>query len=292
MNESPLKVRVIGVVLVRRGWTVQSIGFRKFLPVGRPEIAVEYLNRWGIDEIILLDTDATAAGRGPDVEAVERYARLAQVPLSVGGGIRNLRDIERLVRAGADKVVFNHAAARNPALLTEAAHHFGRQCIICSIDARRIEGRYEAFTLGGRDAVGLFAEELAARSRDLGAGEIFLASIDADGSQRGFDLELASRVLACVDIPVVICGGAGHPAHFEAAARLGVSGVAAGNMLHYTEHSVIAIKRYLVEAGIPVRLDTYTDYAGFKLDERGRIDRASDDYLDHIRFDYVPEEVI
>lgn len=292
MTVSPLKLRVIGVVLVRSGWTVQSIGFRKFLPIGRPEIAVEYLNRWGVDEIILLDIDATATGRAPDVDAVARYARLVQVPLSVGGGIRCLRDIERLVRAGADKVVMNRAAACNPALLSEASHHFGRQCIIASIDARREGDRYEAYTSGGRERVGLNAEDLAVRCRDFGAGEIFLTSIDQDGAQTGFDTELAIRVVKKVDVPVVICGGAGHPRHFEMAARTGVSGVAAGNMLHFTEHSVITIKRFLVDAGIPVRLDTYTQYEGFSFDERGRIARPSDDYLDHLRFEYIPEEII
>lgn len=292
MSRSPLKIRIVGVVIVRSGWTVQSIGFQRYLPVGRPEIAVEYLNRWGIDEIILLDTDATACSRGPDVEAVSRYARLVQVPLAVGGGIRDLRDIERLVHAGADKVVLNYAAAHRPELLAEAAHVFGRQCIIASIDARRHEGQFFAYTLGGRERLGLSASELAVRCRDWGAGEIFLNSIDRDGAQTGYDLELAESVVARVDVPVVICGGAGHPRHVEAATRTGVSGVAAGNMLHFTEHSVILIKRHLLDAGLPIRLDTYTDYAGMKLDEQGRLARPSDDYLDHIRFDYIPEEVI
>jgi cyclase len=292
MSGSPLRVRIVGVVIVRGGWTVQSIGFRRYLPVGRPEIAVEYLNRWGIDEIILLDIDATANGRSPDIAAVERYARIVQVPLAVGGGIRTLNDVERLVRAGADKVILNHAAVHRPTLLTEASHVFGRQCIIASIDARRVGDRYEAFTSGGREPTGLTAEEWAVRCRDLGAGEIFLASIDRDGAQSGFDTELAARVVRAVNVPVVICGGAGHPDHFAEAAATGVSGVAAGNMLHFTEHSVIVIKRHLTDIGLPVRLDSYTDYAGFRIDARGRIARQSDDYLDRIRFEYIPEEVI
>jgi cyclase len=292
MNASPLKLRVVGVVLVRSGLTVQSINFRRFLPVGRPEIAVEYLNRWGVDEIVLLDIDATTAGRGPDVAAVERYAQLIQVPLSVGGGIRSVQDIEHLVRAGADKVVVNHAAIQHPALLTDGAHIFGRQCIIASIDVRRVGGRWEVFGSGGSVATGLAVEDHAARCRERGAGEIFLNSIDCDGAQQGFDVELAQRVVRAVDVPVVLCGGAGRPEHFATAAATGVSGLAAGNMLHYTEHSVIAIKRHLVDAGVPVRLDSYTDYAGFRLDDAGRIARQPDAYLDGIRFDYIPEEII
>lgn len=288
-----LKQRVVGVIVVRSGWAVQSIGFRRYLPVGRPEIAVEYLNRWGIDEIVLLDIDAAAQGRRPDFEAVRRYAQLGQVPLTVGGGITELSDIEELIRCGADKVAVNWAAVEKRDLLAQGAHKYGNQCIVASIDARRMPGgRHEVFLRGGTQSAGLTPVEAARRACEAGAGEILVNSIDEDGAKNGYDLDLIRSVLAAVDVPVVACGGAGHPRHLLDALRLGVSGVAAANFWHFTEHSVIVAKRFLVDQGAPVRLDTYADYHGRTTDASGRAARLPDETLDHLRFDYQAEEVI
>lgn len=291
--KSNLKQRVVGVIVVRAGWAVQSIGFRRFLPVGRPEIAVEYLNRWGIDEIILLDIDATLAGRKPDFEAVGRYARFGQVPLTVGGGISEVADIERLIRAGADKVALNWAARSHPELIAAGAERFGNQCLVVSLDAREVApGRHEVFARGGREPTGLTPAEAARRACAAGAGEILINSIDHDGSGKGYDLELVRSVLEVVDVPVVACGGVGEPRHLLAGLQLGVSGVAAANFFHFTEHSVIVAKRFLLQAGAKVRLDSYADYRGAAFAERGRAARRPDADLDHLRFDYIPEEVI
>jgi imidazole glycerol-phosphate synthase subunit HisF len=288
-----LKQRVVGVIVVRSGWAVQSIGFNRYLPVGRPEIAVEYLNRWGIDEIVLLDIDAAAQGRKPDFDAVHRYARLGQVPLTVGGGITNINDIESLIRSGADKVAVNWAALENRSLLGEGATLFGSQCIVASLDAKSNgRGEHEVFIRGGREATGMSPADAARRAHEAGAGEILINSVDRDGTKKGYDLGLIRSVMDAVDVPVVACGGVGHPQHLLEGLRLGASGVAAANFWHFSEHSVIVAKRYLAAAGASIRLDTYADYHDFVIDERGRAARRADEILDHLRFDYIPEEVI
>jgi cyclase len=291
--KSGLKQRIVGVIVVRQGWAVQSIGFQRYWPVGRPEIAVEYLNRWGIDEIVLLDIDATLQGRKPNFEAVRRYAQLGQVPLTVGGGISELSDVEQLIRAGADKVALNWSALNQPALITEGASRLGNQCMVASLDARRgPDGRHEVFARGGRVATGLTPAEAARRVHAAGAGEILINSIDRDGSRLGYDLELIRSVQEAVDIPVVACGGVGEPGHLLEGLRLGVSGVAAANFWHYTEHSVIVAKRFLLARNAPVRLDSYANYTGSEFAEWGRVARRSDEVLDGLRFDYIPEEII
>lgn len=288
-----LKKRIIGVVLVRNGIAVQSIGFRRFLPIGRPEIAIEFLDRWGVDEIVLLETDATSAGETPAVEAVRSFALRCQVPLAVGGGISSVDDVTRIIQAGADKVVINSAGISDPEMVRAAAVRFGAQCIVASIDARREDdGTYMAYTHGGRVPTNRTASDVARGFEKLGVGEILLASIDRDGSKQGYDLDLMRSVVSAVTIPVIGCGGAGHPDHLRAAMQTGVAAVAAGNFLHFTEHSVIVIKRMLVDHHEPVRLDTYASYDSTLLDSSGRVAKRSDDVLEAMRFRYIPEEVI
>ena len=278
---------------MKDGVTVQSIGFRKYLPVGRPEIAVEYLDRWGVDEIVLTHIDGTRRGEALGADLVRSYARRCQVPLTVGGGIAAVDDVTRIIQAGADKVVINTAAALNPALVEEAARRFGAQCIVASIDARRQpDGGYAAFTHGGTRPAPAGVRDLARRLELAGAGEILINSIDRDGSREGYDLDLLRSTVRAVSIPVIGCGGAGYPDHMRDAIRTGVGAVAAANMLHFVEHSVILIKRYLLDNGEGVRLDSYADYRGARLDDDGRLAKRDDAALETLRFRYIPEEVI
>lgn len=286
-----LKTRLIGVVLVRNGTAVQSIGFRTYRPVGAPHIAVKYLDRWGVDEVVLLHIDAEASS-GASADAVQAYAGESQMPLSVGGGVRSIDDVKRIIHSGADKVVVNTALVTKPELVTAAATLFGNQCVVASIDARRVGSGYEAFVEGGRTATGLTPAMVARRAADLGAGEIFVTSIDQDGSKSGYDLELIASVKDAVNVPVIACGGAGEPRHLRAAIAAGASAVAAGNMLHYTEHSVILLKRQLLEAGSSIRLDSYVNYAGASFDGCGRLAKQPDEQLERLRFHYLPEETI
>lgn len=288
-----LKTRVIGVLVVKGGIVVQSINFRRYLPVGVPTIAVDYLNRWGIDEIALLDIDATLEGRHPLFDKIRDYSRYCQVPLAVGGGITDISDIEQIIRSGADKVVINTAALKNPSLITQGAKLFGTQCIVVSIDARRNDdGRYEVFTHSGRRPTGYKPVDLAKIAEEQGAGEILLNSVDRDGSKRGYDRELIRQVVDSVNIPVIVCGGVGYPSHFLEAMDLNVSAVAAANFFHYTEHSVVVAKSFLKSARANIRLDTYSTYDGFGFDGDGRAAKVSDPTLEKLRFEYIPEEVI
>jgi len=288
-----LKTRVIGVLAVKDGLVVQSVGFRRYLPVGVPAIAVEYLNRWGIDEIVLLDIRATVDGRRPQFDLIAEYSKHGQVPFAVGGGIRDIYDIDSLMRAGADKVVINTAAVEQPTLISEGARRYGNQCIVVSLDARLVApGRYGVFTRSGRQATGHAPVELARRAEQYGAGEILLTSIDRDGSKQGYDANLIAPVVNAVRIPVIVCGGVDRPAHLLEGIRLGASAVAAANFFHYTEHSVAVAKHFLETLGAGVRLDTLVTYDGFDHDGNGRLGKVDDDVLDRLRFKHVPEEVI
>jgi len=288
-----LKTRIIGVLVVKDDIVVQSINFRHYLPVGVPSIAVEYLNRWGIDEIVLLDVHATPENRRPRFEKIAEYSRHGHVPFAVGGGITDIHDIERIIRSGADKVVLNTAAVSAPSLITEGAHRFGNQCIVVSIDARRVgHDRYEVFAHSGRRPTGYSPDEFARIAEQHGAGEILLTSIDRDGSKQGYDLDLAKLVVNAVRIPVIVCGGVGRPEHLLEGIRFGASAVAAANFFHYTEHSVAVVKRFLQAKGAEVRLDTLVTYDGFEFDGDGRAAKADDAVLEKLRFEYIPEEVI
>ncbi len=288
-----LKPRIVGVLIVRNDIVVQSIGFHSYLPVGRPEIAIEYLNRWGIDEIVVLDIDATPQQRRPKFEDIGEYSRHGQVPMSIGGGIRTVDDIARVVQGGADKVVINSMAVESLEFVTEGARLFGSQCIVVSIDARRTsDGGYEVFTCSGSRGTGMTSAEMAQKVEKAGAGEIFINSIDRDGSKQGYDMELVSGVVEAVNIPVVICGGVGHTGHLIDGLACDVSGIAAANFFHYTEHSVVVAKRLLLARDKTVRLDSYCDYEGIGFDESCRVKKIDDEILDQLRFEYVPEEII
>ncbi|TYT76299.1 imidazole glycerol phosphate synthase subunit HisF [Desulfobotulus mexicanus] len=287
-----LKKRLIGVLVVKNGLVVQSIGFRHYLPVGRPTVAVEYLNRWGIDEILLVDISATAEGRSPDCAMIAELAPFCLVPLAAGGGVHNLKDMEKLIRSGADKVVLQSALFREPDLLREGARHFGRQCMVVSIDARqKNDGSYETLSTGLLPT-GHTPADLARMAEDRGAGEIFINSVDRDGSQKGYDAELISQVCKAVSVPVIACGGAGHAKDFVTPFLCGAAAAAAANYFHFTEHSVILAKRFLHGQSLPIRLDSHASYEGASFDEKGRLAKKEDRFLEKLRFEYIPEEII
>jgi cyclase len=288
-----LKARVIGVVPVKDGWAVQSIGFKRFLPVGRPEVSVEFLDRYGVDEIALLDISATREGRGPDVDMLARCARRCHVPIAAGGGVTTLEQMHRLVRNGADKVIVNSAAIDNPHLLEEGASHFGAQAMLASIDVRsKPDGSHEVYTHCGTRARNMTPAEAARLVEKHGAGEILVTSIDRDGAKTGYDVKLLAAVQSEVRVPVILLGGVGHPKHLAEGLRAGAAAVAAGNFFNFAEHSVGLAKRYLVDQGVKLRLDQHAAYDGAAFDADGRLARKSEDYLDDLLFTRIVEEVI
>lgn len=289
-----LKKRLVGCLVIKGGITVQSVRFCTYLPIGNPLIAAEYLSSWGIDEIVLFDIEARRKDNGPNVDLTTQVSKRIFVPLTVGGGIRSLDDIRRLIHGGADKVSLNSVVLEHPEIITSAAQIFGAQCVVVSIDARKNKyGKYEVFTQGGKMSTGKDPSSFAKKIETLGAGEIFLTSIERDGTKSGYDIELVRQVVRAVTIPVVICGGAGHPRHFlEGLLNGKASAVAACNTFHFTEHSPIVIKSFLKQHDIEVRLDTYAGYEWADFQRSGRIAKRSEDELYKLRFEYQPKEVI
>jgi len=287
-----LKTRIIGVLIVKNNWVVQSINFAKFLPIGRLDVAVEYLNQWGIDEIVILDIDASREGRSPNFEMIKSASAFSQTPLSVGGGISSLSDMESMLRAGADKLIINSRLLTHSFLIEQGAKQFGNQCMIASIDAIKKENKYMAYNNQKMD-LDFSAKELAIKAESLGAGEIFLNSIDRDGMKVGLDLKLGDEVRRDLSIPLILCGGVGKPSHLYEGINAGLDAVAAGNFFHFTEMSVIAAKQYISQNGCSIRFDSYARYSNANFDEISeRPSRHNEDVLEKLRFEYIPEEII
>jgi len=251
----PVAVRVIPCLDVDAGRVVKGINFRDLRDAGDPvELAAAY-DAEGADELVFLDITASSGGRETMVDVVRRTADGVFIPLTVGGGVRSVADVDRLLRAGADKVSLNTAAIGRPELLGEAAQRFGSQCVVLSVDARRVPdgGSFEVTTHGGRRRTGIDAVAWAARGAELGVGEILLNSMDADGTKAGFDLELIKAVRAVVDVPIIASGGAGELAHFGPAVAAGADAVLAASVFHFGQLRIGAVKDRLRAAGCPVR---------------------------------------
>ncbi len=267
-----LKKRLIATLLMRDGLIVQSVGFNRYLPIGRPRLPIEFVVKWDVDEIILLDMSASPQGRGPDSDVLEMLSQFCFVPLTIGGGIRTVDDVRCAIRSGADKVSINTHALLRPQLITEIAGVFGSQCVVVSMDCRREpDGQYQVYTQSGAQATGLKPDQWAQQCAELGAGEIFLNSIDRDGMRSGYDIELIKSVTASVNIPVIACGGVGSFKHFAPGIiEAGASAVAAANIFHHTEHSTIFAKAHMYKSGVDVRLDSQAKYDNREFDEDGR----------------------
>ena len=254
-----LALRVIPCLDVDAGRVVKGVNFENLRDAGDPvELARRY-DAEGADEITFLDVSASSGDRATMYDVVRRTAEEVFVPLTVGGGVRSADDVDRLLRAGADKVGVNTAAIARPELIEEIAERFGSQVLVLSVDARRVTGDvrtasgYEVTTHGGRRGTGIDAVEWAARAATLGAGEILLNSMDADGTTAGFDLEMLRDVRSEVSVPLIASGGAGTPQHFVEAARAGADAVLAASVFHFRTLTIGQVKDHLRAAGITVR---------------------------------------
>jgi cyclase len=250
-----LKVRVIPTLLWKGFGLVKGIGFDSWRRVGPVLPAVKVYNTREVDELILVDITASPGASTPDFESISDFSNECFVPLTAGGGITDVQQIKRLLRSGADKVSINTAAYSNPELVREAARHYGAQCIVASIDARRHDdGRYECYSMCGTTATGKDPVAWARQLEDLGAGEILITSIERDGSMQGYDLRLIENIVRAVKVPVIASGGAGSYEHMrQAVQEAGASAVAAASIFHFTEQTPAEAKKYLAAAGIPVR---------------------------------------
>ena len=242
--------RVIPCLDVHAGRVVKGVNFVDLQDAGDPVEAAAAYNQAGADELVFLDITASSDGR-----VVSRTAEQVFIPLTVGGGIRTVDDFRRILSCGADKISINSTAIKTPELITEAALKFGSQCVVVAIDAKWNGEKYEVFLNGGRVNTGLDAIEWAAKAQKLGAGEILLTSMDADGTQAGYDIRLTKAVTDAVSIPVIASGGAGKLEHFaEAVTKADASAVLAASLFHYGQLTIDEVKKYMRAEGISVRL--------------------------------------
>ncbi len=251
-----LAKRIIPCLDVLAGKVVKGIQFKNLRLAGDPPKLARLYEEQGADEIVFLDIGASPENRKILIDIVRKTAQEISIPLSVGGGIRSIEDMEEVLCNGADKISINTAAVKDPSIIAEGAEIFGSQCIVVAIDAKRRNGWWEVYIYGGRKPTGLDAVEWARKVEKLGAGEILLTSMDKDGTTEGYDLELTRAVSESVNIPVIASGGAGRPEHIYEALTIGKADAAlAASIFHYGVYTVKSIKEYLRGKGVPVRLD-------------------------------------
>lgn len=250
-----LAKRIIPCLDVTNGRVVKGVNFVELKDAGDPvEIARRY-NEAGADELTFLDITASSDNRDLILHIIEAVASEVFIPLTVGGGVRTVADVQRLLNAGADKVSINTSAVTNPQLVKDAADRYGSQCIVVAIDAKRVGDHWEVFTHGGRTATGIDAIEWAKKMENLGAGELLLTSMDRDGTKSGFDLELTRAISEAVDIPIIASGGVGNLQHLVDGVREGrADAVLAASIFHFGEYGVGEAKKYMKQHGIEVRL--------------------------------------
>ena len=247
--------RIIPCLDVRDGRVVKGVNFLGLADVSSPVKLAEYYSRCGADELVFYDITASAEGRALFTDILRQVAETVFIPLTVGGGINSIEDFDRVLKCGADKVSVNSGAIRDPGLISAAARRYGSQCVVLSVDVKRVGGRFRVFAKGGREDTGLDALEWIARGVDMGAGEIVLNSIDTDGVKRGFDLEMLAAVCDIVSVPVIASGGAGSAGDFVTLFRTlpKVDAGLAASIFHFGEVEIPALKEELARSGIPVR---------------------------------------
>ena len=250
-----LKNRIIPCLDVKNGRVVKGINFVDLKDAGDPVEQAKIYSDSGADEICFLDITASNENRDTIYEVVEKTSKKCFVPLTVGGGVRSIEDINKLLNCGADKVSINTAAVQNPKVVLESSKKFGSQCIVVAIDAKKNGKNWEIFTHGGRNSTGIDAIVYAKKMEECGAGELLVTSMDRDGTQVGYDIELMSKISSKVNIPVIASGGVGNLDHLVEGIKLGkASAVLAASIFHYGKHSIKEAKEYLDLKGIPVRI--------------------------------------
>ena len=248
--------RIIPCLDVKNGRVVKGVNFLGLADVSSPVKLAKFYSECGADELVFYDITASAEGRALFTDILCEVASTIFIPLTVGGGINTVDDFDRVLKCGADKVSVNSGAIRNPSLIGEAARRYGDQCVVLSVDAKRVDGQFRVFAKGGREDTGLDAIEWIKKGVAAGAGEIVLNSIDTDGVKGGFDLEMLEAVCAVVDVPVIASGGAGKKSDFETLFKAlpKVDAGLAASIFHFGEVDINELKRDLVQAGIPMRI--------------------------------------
>jgi len=250
-----LKNRIIPCLDVKNGRVVKGINFVDLKDAGDPVEQAKIYSDGGADEICFLDITASNENRETIYNVVKKTSKKCFVPLTVGGGVRSIEDINKLLNCGADKVSINTAAVKNPDVIIESSKKFGSQCIVVAIDAKKNNEKWEVFTHGGRNKTGIDALDFAKKMEDCGAGELLVTSMDRDGTQVGYDIDLMSKISTTVNIPIIASGGVGNLDHLVDGIEKGkASAVLAASIFHYGKHSIKEAKEYLDSKGIPVRI--------------------------------------
>lgn len=286
-----LHKRLIGTILVRDDLAVQSFGFNRYLPIGHPRIIAEYLNRWGVDEICLLDITATPQGHGPNFDLVNDVARQCFVPLSYGGGVTDVEEVRALLRSGADKVVMTTSAFERPSLLADIGLRFGAQCAVAGLDVRKREGGGFEVVVRGR-GTGQDPVTAAVKMQDQGAGEILIHCMDRDGMRSGMEDALFSAIAARITVPLIGLAGVGTPIHVASAYDAGCSAVGVGNVFNHSEHSVVLFKQVLKRQDHNLRSGVTFQYDEAPIGPDGRLRKRDEAYLDDLGVVKVHREVI
>ncbi len=248
-----LAIRVIPCLDVDKGRTVKGVNFQNLSDAGDPVSLAEHYGTSGADEVTFLDISASVEERATILDVLRRTAETLFIPMTVGGGIRSTHDVDQLLRAGADKVSVNTAALNRPDLINDIAEKFGSQVLVLSVDARRAEGKFEVTTHGGRQGTDIDALDWISDAQRRGVGEILLNSIDADGTQDGFDIEMISAVRQVTSLPLIASGGAGTLSDFPAALKAGADAVLAASVFHFGKFTIADVKREISQAGFVVR---------------------------------------
>jgi cyclase len=288
-----LKKRIIANLTVRNGVVVQSVGFEKYYPVGSVAVAIEFLNQWGIDEIIISDISATKQARSPLMDVYKKLSSRCFVPLTIGGGVRTINHIHELLHSGADKIFINSNAIENPSFITQAASVFGDQCIVVAVDVVCRNGKPFVYNYQTKEILSIELFDWIKGAESLGAGELLINCVDRDGRYNGFDIPLGKKVADSVKIPVIICGGAGKPDDFyQVLSETNIAAAAAGNYFHFSEHSVITTKAFLLRKGLNIRLETFASYSHNQINQYNRLEKSDDEYLEHLLYTKIVKEII
>ncbi|MFN8577354.1 MAG: HisA/HisF-related TIM barrel protein [Candidatus Sericytochromatia bacterium] len=287
-----LKKRIIANLVIKNDIVVQSINFSRYLPVGKPDIAVEFFNDWGVDEIIYNDISATLNNKEPNYDLIREVSRKCYVPLTVGGGISNISQIKKLMHCGADKVALNSSLS-NSRFVLEASRTFGNQCLVASIDSIYISNDYYLYNYLTHKAEDIKIIDFIKYVQEIGVGEILINSIERDGTYLDFNEELIKIVCLNSNVPVICIGGAKNTQSFiNILENSNVSGVAASNILHFTEHSITQIKSQLIKNNILLRHDTDFTYNNSLFDKNFRLLKKDDKILEELLFKKFKKEII
>jgi cyclase len=288
-----LKKRIIALLPIYNGFVVQSIGFHKYLPVGKAEIAIEFLNSWGIDEIVVADITARKNKRVVQPEFVEKISKKCLVPLTIGGGITRIEDVHGLIHSGADKVCVNNLVLTNPGLISEIAKNYGNQCVVASIDILRENNSLYIWDYTRKTRSTQSVVEVLRTAVNAGAGELLINSVHNDGKYTGYDIELFTEVCSKVTLPVLACGGARNAkSMIQLLQATEVSAACAGNFFHFFEHSVIITKKEIAQYSDAIRSETASNYKQNEVDAFGRLAKKDDAVLEHLLYLKIEKEII